>query len=110
MEKKRSKNTDEYRNVFGNRRKDSGGSAGVADWGGATATLLVKLVETVASRGGAVRFGYTRDGGAYAVGFYYGIDHETAYCRPGEDLDDFMKEWIEFYENLPNTGGKSPVQ
>lgn len=110
MTGQRSKNSDEYKSVFGNRRKVDSATAGSADWSSATPKLLLDLVGTVSSRGGAVRFGYTRDGGAYAVGFYYGSESTTEYCRPTESLDDFLVEWVEFYKNLPNTAGKSPDQ
>lgn len=80
----------------------------VADWGSQPADTLLKLITTVTSRGGAVRFGYTRDGGAYSLGVYYGTGHRTFYCRAGEDVSAFLQQWIDFYQALPYTGGKSP--
>lgn len=110
MTPKRNTRTDEYKSVFGNRKKGSGGTGGTADWATAACDSIQRLVTTVTSRGGAVRLGYTRDGGAYAVGFYYGSEATTEYCRPSEDLEAFLQEWIDFYEDLPYSGGKSPAQ
>ena len=105
---KGSKSNDQHKSVFGNARKNVDVSAGSTDWSVANSGLIVKLIDTVSSRGGAVRFGYTRDGGAYAVGLYYGGESTTEYCRPSEELDDFIQKWIDFYLDLPMTGGKSP--
>ena len=110
MKKEPNKRSDEYKSVFGNRANSNPGATGIADWANADPRVICDLVAKVTSRGGAVRFGYTRDGGAYAVGFYYGQDSKTVYCRPGEDLDQFLKDWQRFYEDLPNTGGRSPEQ
>lgn len=110
MSKRVSRSNDEFKNVFGNRRKSDVLSSGGADWGSVEPGLLARLVSTVTSRGGAVRFGYTRDGGAYAVGFYYGGESTSEYCRPSEDISAFLEEWVSFYEELPASGGKSPQQ
>lgn len=103
-----SKRSDEYKSVFGNIRKEGSEPSGSADWAMAASATVCRLISVVSSRGGAVRFGYTRDGGAYAVGFYYGDDHVTKYCRPSDDLEQWLTWWIDFYEALPNTGGISP--
>lgn len=92
---------DERKSVFGNRPGSSSGGVGAADWAAASATVLGELIQSVTAKGGAIRFGFTRDGGAYSVGFYYGDDRTTEYCRPSEDLDEFLEKWIEFYKGLP---------
>lgn len=106
----KGKSNDQYKSVFGNARRTSEGGTSSADWAIASPGLLVKLIDTVTSRGGAVRFGYTRDGGAYALGLYYGGESTSEYCRPSESLDGFLQKWIDFYSELPMTGGKSPSQ
>lgn len=108
MGKQAGKGTDEYKSVFGSRNRSTGSSKGNADWGSVDPSTILELIGKVTSRGGAIRFGYTRDGGAYALGLYYGAESKTVYCRPGEDLDAFIAEWQEFYENLPYSGGVSP--
>lgn len=67
----------------------------IADWGKVTGSLLVDLVQVVTRLGGAVRFGYTRDGGAYSIGLYLDDDRETFYCKPDSDLDGFITNLTE---------------
>lgn len=105
----KGKSSDQYKSVFGNAKRAAEDKSGNADWSNAAPGLLVKLIDTVTSRGGAVRFGYTRDGGAYAIGLYYGGESTSEYCRPSESLDDFLEKWIEFYLALPMSGGKAPA-
>ena len=93
--------SDERKSVFGNKSTGVGSLSHVADWANASSTAVGRLVECVTSKGGAVRFGLSRDGGAYSVGFYYGEDRTTEYCKPTEDLDKFLEGWSEFYEGLP---------
>lgn len=108
--RKESKHTDEYKSVFGNRAGSHSASNSTADWAEANPEKVRELILAATSRGGAVRFGYTRDGGAYALGLYYGGQAETKYCRPVEDLDAFLDEWTEVYTALPNSRGVSPEQ
>lgn len=75
-------------------------SSNVADWGTITPKILVDLVQVVAAAGGAVRFGYTRDGGAYSVGVYLDDDRETFYFKPADDLDDAIGQLTEMLRNL----------
>lgn len=71
---------------------------GVADWSNASPTLLAALVCAVAVEGGAVRFGYTRDGGAYSIGLYLGSDSKTYYCNDAEGIDEQLTELIEYFK------------
>jgi len=52
----------------------------------------------VAVEGGAVRFGYTRDGGAYSIGLYLGSDSKTYYCNDAEGINDQLRELIEYFK------------
>jgi len=69
---------------------------------------LVALLVVAAKSGGAVRVGYTRDGGAYALGCYAGEDYATEYVKPQEDFADALREivgaWfpdgLEMYDRL----------
>lgn len=76
-------------------RIKKGTSKSVADWGGVNADTLRDLAAVLSKRGGAVRYGYTRDGGAYAIGIYMGGEHETLYVRPGEDIDGYLASLVE---------------
>lgn len=60
------------------------------DWMMANAELLQKTIATAGYKHVALRFGTTRDGGAYAIGVYAGIQYFTDYVRPGEDIDSYL--------------------
>lgn len=59
---------------------------------------LMALAMTFAVQGGALRIGYTRDGGALALGCYIDDDYATEYIRPNEDFDsaliDISRAWL----------------
>jgi hypothetical protein len=67
---------------------------GKADWMEADASLIQKAVAKASFKRCALRFGYSRDSGAYAVGVYAGDDYFTDYIRPGESIDDYLRELI----------------
>jgi hypothetical protein len=60
------------------------------DYDGTIALLQLALGATLV--GGAVRIGFTRDGGALALGMYMGEDYATEYIRPSEDLSMIVRE------------------
>lgn len=72
-----------------NRRRRPQGET--ADWALADPHMLLYAIAAIAARGGALRLGYTRDGGAYAIGIYGDGDPYTEYVRPSEDLIGFLK-------------------
>jgi hypothetical protein len=57
------------------------------------------LTNVMANAGGALRVGFTRDGGALALGMYLGDDYATEYVRPNEDAWEALSEiaglWVE---------------
>jgi len=53
---------------------------------------LMGLIQAFAEKGGAVRIGLTRDGGALALGMYLEDDYTTEYVRPQEDIVDACME------------------
>lgn len=63
----------------------------IADWQSVNPEAIVRAIAAISYNGGAVRFGYTRDGGAYAIGIYLGNDHFTEYVRPGEDIVGYLE-------------------
>lgn len=88
---------DEKRAAQQQRRqvgRGSGKGAATADWETCDGTLLAVMVARVAVTGGAVRLGYTRDGGAYAVGFYGFGEPYTVYISPSEDVNEWLKRTI----------------
>lgn len=98
-------------NKGGIRRPRSRENTGGVDWMDADAEKLRSLVAAAAFRGGALRFGYTRDGGAYAVGVYYGNEYWTDYVRPGEDIDTYLDDLTGSFQDadvLPKKDWKKP--
>lgn len=64
----------------------------VADWGAVDGDKLGKFIAKVTKGGAAVRFGYTRDGGTYAVGFYDQGDSWTEYCPSPSSVEQWLAE------------------
>lgn len=64
-----------------------------ADWASIDAEAIRDAVAALGSIGGAIRYGYTRDGGAYAVGIY-GLEAQqyTEYLRPGDDVQAYLAQ------------------
>jgi hypothetical protein len=81
---------------------------GNADWTGCNADTLVQLIATASKKGGALRFGYTRDGGAYAIGVYCGQEYFTDYIRPGESIDDYLNTLLRSFDDWEPTTGANP--
>jgi hypothetical protein len=73
-----------------------GGDA--ADWQNADAELLRNVIATVAAAGGAIRFGYTRDGGAFAVGIYENGNMKTEYLPPDDDMEGYLKGIVDDFK------------
>lgn len=64
--------------------------------------MLLAALEQLTRWGCAIRFGKTRDGGAYAVGIY-GVDKEpyTEFLPPGEDPVELLQELVDWMEGQP---------
>lgn len=72
-------------------RRANRGTGAIADWEAADGELVLRLIAQAARANTLISFGYTRDGGAFMVGFYCDGDKYTEYCRPTEDLSEFLK-------------------
>jgi hypothetical protein len=81
---------------------------GSADWGSVDAKKLVHLIETASRKGGALRLGYTRDGGAYAIGVYAGPNYFTDYVRPEEDIDEYLELLTDRFEHYDGSQDAVP--
>lgn len=79
-------------------RKRVRSSNAVADYTSVDGVLLAKCLATVGHAGGALRLGYTSDGGAYAVGVYGDGDPYTDYVKPSEDFNAYLRSLIEAWE------------
>lgn len=69
----------------------------VADWHGIDGDLLRTLIATVTSHGGAIRFGYSRDGGAYSVGVYGDGKPFTEHRGCTEDIVGWLESFRDDY-------------
>jgi len=76
----------------------SGRAGGSSNWTEVDGQLVTKAAAVVGSMGGAIRLGYTRDGGAFAVGIYGDGNPFTEYYHDVEEIEDFLRRVIETYE------------
>lgn len=92
-EKKSSKRAAAKERRTGSRRLGGKMQLTLHHW-----TWLIGLTELLAANDGALRIGFTRDGGALALGVYLGDDYATEYIRPNEVFSDSVLEiasaWI----------------
>jgi len=72
-----------------NRRRNRGNSD-PAQWQSADAARIAAAIAAVTSHGYAIRFGYTRDGGAFAIGIIGDGEPFTEFIRPTEDIDVYL--------------------
>lgn len=70
--------------------RESVGRGKKADWGKCDAEQLRATVAAASIVGGALRLGYSRDGGAYAIGVYGDGDPYTLYHPPEDDIDELL--------------------
>lgn len=73
-------------------------STSVADWSSVDPELIVRAIATVAVTGGALRFGYTRDGGAYALGVMGDGAPYTLFVGPNEEIAVTLQDVIDGFE------------
>lgn len=81
-----------------------GGPAGPVSWRNVDTGVLVETLQMVSLAGGALRLGFTRDGGAFAVGVYGDGDPYTVYCSPSQNMADFLRAIRDGFEIIGNTG------
>lgn len=78
-------------------RRRNRGNGDVADWGSVDPDKLRAVIANVTSHGFAIRFGYTRDAGAYAVGIIGDGEPFTEFIRPTEDVDLYLTGLVDDY-------------
>jgi len=86
------------------RRTGSGAARGAANWMLVDPEMLQYTITAVAQKGGALRLGYTRDGGAYAIGIYGDGDPYTEYVSPQEDLNEHLRSIAADFGNITGDG------
>jgi len=84
------------------RRYGGGGvRTTTADWRIIENVALVELIQAACETGGAIRFGVTRDGGAYALGVYGdGPDPYTLYAPTPEEMGDHITHLTDVFEAI----------
>lgn len=82
-----------------------GGSGGPVSYRKVNTGVLVDTIQTVAIAGGALRLGFTRDGGAYAIGVYGDGDPYTVYCSPSESIDSVLRAIRDGFDIIGNSDG-----
>lgn len=82
------------------RRERRHKTTGTADWCKADPSILQSAVTAAAVTGGALRFGYSRDGGAYAIGVYGDGEPYTDFVGGSEDIDDYLKDYIQLFGDI----------
>lgn len=88
-------NAKSSRETNNKRRRQSRGSINPADWASINPDIIQRAIATVGRSGGAIRFGYTRDGGSYAIGILGDGDPYTEYLRPTDDVEAYFEQLIE---------------
>jgi len=76
------------------RRKSKDVATETADWGSVSPQLISDLIAIVTSQGGAISFGYTRDGGAYYLSYFMDGQSDKTYIRPTEGIEDTLADEI----------------
>jgi len=79
-------------NKTSSRRVSRTNAGEVADWGGVDPKALQDAIQVVAMQGGALRFSYTRDGGAYCIGILGDGEPYNEYVKPSEDIDAYLRK------------------
>lgn len=78
------------------RRKNRGGGAS-ADWSGINHDVIAHVISAITSLGFAVQFGYTRDGGAYAIRVVGDGEPYNEYIRASEDVELYLNGLADDY-------------
>jgi len=69
-----------------------------ADWGAASAELVLRLIVSVGKIGGAVQFGYTMQGDSFVIRVLGDGEPFNEYLRSSEDVDLWLEGFILDYE------------
>lgn len=72
-------------------------------WRDVTPGVLIDTIQTVALAGGAIRLGYTRDGGAISIGVYGDGDPYTVYVSPRDSLEDTLRSVRDGFDIIGNS-------
>jgi hypothetical protein len=71
-----------------------------ADWASVDAAAISRAIVAASNASGALRFGYTPDGGAFAIGIYGDGDRYTEYVKPSENVEEVLSAIVELFESI----------
>lgn len=74
---------------------------GVVDYADADGDILKAAIAAVGSIGGAIRFGYSRDGGVYAVGVLGDGEPYTLWCKDTAELHGTLRDLADYMQDAP---------
>lgn len=80
-------------------------SATEADWSRARPELVKDVVVSASIVGGAVRFGASRDKGAYAIGLYVEGDVHTEWLPCNMDINELLGDIVDYFVTIANMQG-----
>lgn len=92
--------TDSNGNPLRKSRGLSGKRTTTADWAQADGNLVIQAICAASLTGGALRFGYTSDGGAFALGIYGDGAPYTHYTAPGLDINQTLQDVVDLFESI----------
>ena len=101
-------NVNEIVNRQERRVKTPGTNGGPVSWTKVDPIAIAETIEVVAIAGGALRFGYTRDGGALSIGVYGDGSPYTLYVSPHEDARDLLRSIRDGFAPQPDQNGHKP--
>ena len=79
------------------KREAAAGEGGRADYKTATPGWLAAAIIAVTQAGGAIQFGYSRDGGVYTIVILMDGEIDKNYVKQSEGIDNFCEElWTDF--------------
>lgn len=91
---------DKKQNDKDKKRRVKARFTATADWHVANAELLKAAISAASNRGAALRFGFTRDGGAFCVGVYDNGESYNLYAGANDaaELDIMLRDIIEGFD------------
>lgn len=79
-------------------RRRNRGNAETADWGNADPVKLHRAICNVTGIGGAIQFGYTKDGGSFVIRIVGDGEPFNEYVRPSESIDEYLDALARDYD------------
>ena len=89
-----------------NKRRFKRQAGEVADYATVDRDKLVAALQAVSSAGGALRFGYSRDGNVYAVGVLGDGEPYTEWATTTSAFDDLMADLTEYFQDMERPAEK----